>query len=143
MGGAGSQPKELFATRDGGQRWTIISQTYAGVAPVPTPTATGGIGWVPMQGYVIGLTFLDPDTAHLSLARRPTLVKTEDGGRSWTSVVPACERGTCVFDGVIDTQFVSESQGYWIPNFPRAGLYGTNDGGKTSMQVYPPPSDDG
>jgi photosystem II stability/assembly factor-like uncharacterized protein len=76
--GAGSQPKELFGTTDGGLTWHSLSGNLD-IDDFATPRPPGQLGWV---GYVGELYFTSPEDGWMTRGRGG-LSRTADGGITW------------------------------------------------------------
>jgi len=75
-GAMGEEPKSLYATIDGGRRWTIVAET----------TFRRHVrGALPLFGYPGGLDFVNPVTGWV-WESRGNLYATGDGGRTWRSL---------------------------------------------------------
>jgi len=122
---AGSQPKEIFATRDGGQAWVhLAGSTSWRQAPPTSGSLTTG-------GYVGPMVFTSSTEGWMALARLG-LLHSSDGGVTWQSVY---QEG----DGLYAVQFVDPQHG-WAHN--KHTFIATDDGG-SSWRVVPVPTVEG
>ena len=113
---AGSQPKELFHTDDGGKTWTKLAWTHTWN---PTSTAQG----FPDYGYVLddgAMVFTTAQDGWIAMPRGG-LLHSGDGGRTWQRV-PIAD------DDVTDLHFANPNVG-WAGG--PAGVWATSNGGKT------------
>jgi photosystem II stability/assembly factor-like uncharacterized protein len=124
--GAGAQSKWVYATTDRGQTWQLVAATVLGEPVVEGSPARGG--------YVSGFYFADNTHGWITHSRGG-LEATDDGGKTWRGVPfgPGGEQ----FLGIDhfmspDVGFVTSRQGNYT------GIAGTQDGGATWTQVYPP-----
>ncbi|CAM2778927.1 hypothetical protein PASE110613_00300 [Paenibacillus sediminis] len=79
----GRQEKALLRTNDGGSIWKKTMQN-TGYFKAEAPTLYA----IPQTGYLVGMTFTN-NVRGFALTmemRSPRLYKTEDGGRTWTSI---------------------------------------------------------
>ena len=122
--GAGSQPKKLYKTTDGGISWDKISSTS-----IP-PSKSDGL---PMGGYVSDLCFLNEKYGWFTESRGQLFV-TSNGGKNWTMV----DNHPVKEWFMSKPFFVDRSEGY-VLNFEsgRNSLLITKDGGLNWKQVYP------
>jgi photosystem II stability/assembly factor-like uncharacterized protein len=134
---AGSQPKQLYRSSDGGVTWQLRSAA-SGPTTLSRPSATSRA--LPATGYVapfsIGhrnLGVLTPTTAWI-FPSRSDLLKTSDGGSSWEPVPSLASAG---FDsgGAGNVTFLSATDG-WICEYG-IGLWHTEDGTTWSPLAAP------
>ena len=120
---AGNQEKSLFSTSDGGATWNQLSDGASSTVSSISVNRKGMTG-----GYVAakGLQFLSPSVGWLSLGRFG-LLRTDDGGASWTPVAIPNQA-----DGFIAYHFAS-SQVAWALT-PRS-LSVTTDGDASWREV--------
>jgi photosystem II stability/assembly factor-like uncharacterized protein len=124
----GSQSKELYRSSDAGSTWILTASATGLGTPAPADRAANTL---PLGGYIapfsIGhknLAVLSPMTAWL-YPTTASLLKTDDGGRSWTAVpdLVAAGFGSGAPGNVT---FISATQG-WICAYG-VGLWHTTDG---------------
>jgi photosystem II stability/assembly factor-like uncharacterized protein len=116
--GAGSQPKSLYATTDGGDTWTLRSATDF----FRPARAQGNL---PGTGYVAGLSFRTGQVG-LMWAARGGIFRTNTGGLTWSLVLSAEDIG--------DLAWPSSRRIYTLA---RAGVLRSDDGGRTWRAVLP------
>ncbi|MBF6599874.1 MAG: hypothetical protein IVW36_05130 [Dehalococcoidia bacterium] len=117
---AGSSEKYLFRSTDGGDTWTLISQTTLGA---PTPQA--GVGAMPNGNGVTALFFQDASKGWLGLSSPgANFYRSQDGGVNWTEVAgvvpPAVPVRSISFSSATDGAVTTA-----------AGTWTTTDGGTT------------
>jgi len=124
----GSQSKELFRSTDGGTTWALTAAATGLGTPAPADPAANSL---PLGGYIApfsvghkNLAVLSPTTAWL-YPSRASLLKTDNGGRTWMAVpdLVAAGFGTGSPGNVT---FISATQG-WICAYG-VGLWHTTDG---------------
>jgi hypothetical protein len=114
---AGSDDGRLHVTRDGGKTWTSVEKSVTGV-----PAGT----WVPH----IEPSRFDPGTAfvvfdnHRRSDFKPYVYRTDDFGRSWSSLASPELRGYCL----VVRQDVARKELLFLGT--ELGLYASFDGGK-------------
>ena len=113
------QPKQLYATNDGGASWSLRART------------TNRRGGLPWSGFADGLVLLTPRVAFLSAARAG-IYATDDAGRTWRTVLFSDDAF-----GVADMSWLTPRRGYAV--LDASGLVGTRDGGAHWRQLYPRP----
>jgi hypothetical protein len=130
----GSQPdsdlqsKELFRSSDGGLSWTLTASATGAATPPPAVTQPNSL---PLDGYIAPLTVGHKNLAVASSTTawlypfRVAMVKTETGGRTWTTVSGLDTAGFSS-GGTGNVTFISASQG-WICSYG-VGLWHTSDG---------------
>jgi photosystem II stability/assembly factor-like uncharacterized protein len=125
---AGSQPKQLYRSSDGGVTWQLRAAATGLSTP---PPATASPDALPVTGYVAPVTIghrnlgvLTPTTAWI-FPSRSDLLKTSDGGSSW---VPVASLASAGFDlgAAGNVTFLSATDGY-ICEYG-IGLWHTDDG---------------
>jgi hypothetical protein len=150
QGSAGSQPKELFRSDNGGQSWLLASQangadTAAG-ATTDTGAAAGSSGavnaapaassFLPLAGYIAPFTI---GHKNLAVASATTawlfpgsggVYKTTDGGITWVEV-PDLRHAEFDNGGAADVTFISITTG-WVTEFG-VGLWHTGNGNTWSV----------
>jgi hypothetical protein len=123
----GSQSKELYRSSDAGSTWILTASATGLGTPAPANPAANTL---PLGGYIApfsvghkNLAVLSPTTAWL-YPTTASLLKTENGGRSWTAVpdLVAAGFGTGAPGNVT---FISATQG-WICAYG-VGLWHTTD----------------
>ncbi len=127
--GAGSQLKALYRSDDSGGHWTLISNSGL-------PGGTIAPGHVPAGGYMHDVFFLDELNGWISTTRGG-LIKTSDGGLSWTwvSVGEALSVGD---EFVTSARFFSLDEGYALVSTHDGVLAHTDDAGATWSVTFPP-----
>ncbi|NGZ74616.1 WD40/YVTN/BNR-like repeat-containing protein [Saccharibacillus alkalitolerans] len=113
--GAGRENKTLYRTFDGGESWTPVMRTLGGTQP------NGSYDPLPEIGYLSGMYFDSNGRGYATLLElgRPSLYRTEDGGRNWSKETSffAGENpiGTC--DAYVSgrPQPFEKGKGFWIP----------------------------
>ena len=125
---AGSQSKQLFRSRDGGQTWSLeAAATGLGTPPPPSVPSDP----LPLAGYVAPFTVGHHNLAVASPAAawlfpsRAALYATSDGGVSWDQV-PELAAAGFAGGGEGDITFLSPTDG-WICAYG-IGLWQTTDG---------------
>lgn len=110
QGGVGGQPKQLYASRDGGRTWTLREPERR----------------MPWFGYVLGLQMLADGHGWLLLSRGG-LVITADGGRTWrtASVTPPDEASP------ISASLLDDRTGFALLWDCHPRLVATSDGGRS------------
>jgi photosystem II stability/assembly factor-like uncharacterized protein/DNA-binding CsgD family transcriptional regulator len=124
--GAGSQPKEVFSTNDGGQTWIHLTGSLGfGTGGVPTSSPGQGIS---VGGYVGPVVFTS-DTEGWIASPRGGLLHTSDGGANWSlSLMDDNLSGSGV-------QFVDRDHGWTLDPI---NFWSTSDGGDTWQRTSPP-----
>jgi photosystem II stability/assembly factor-like uncharacterized protein len=124
----GSQSKELYRSSDAGASWVLTATATGLGTPPPVDPADDTL---PLGGYIapfaIGhknLAVLSPTTAWL-YPTTASLLKTENGGRSWSAVPDLVAAGFGT-GAPANVTFISATQG-WICAYG-VGLWHTSDG---------------
>lgn len=122
VAGAGSGPKAISATTDGGKTWKLVA--------ADVPPAGPHIGQILVSGYLTGLS-MRPSGVGFYWAGRGVTEKTVDGGRTWTEIPPASWDVTevlsaCLLDDRNWLALVFDGSA----SAPQA-LEATSDGGRT------------
>ena len=135
----------LYGTQDGGKTWEPIHVTQ-GKFPLKEDQAgwlmendktiyhanKSDSTWVPVLSFG-AINQFDPvsaNVAFLSDKYYGELLKTSDGGKTWTRIVFGDE----IDNNFYHFHFVDEQQGWLASN---KGLFSTNDGGQTWDQIQP------
>lgn len=117
---AGSSEKYLLRSTDGGDTWTLISQTTLG-----TPTPQAGVGTLPNGNGVTALFFQDASKGWLGLSSPgANFYRSQDGGVNWTEV-------TGVVPPAVPVRSISFSSATDGTVTTAAGNWTTTDGGTT------------
>lgn len=144
QGSAGSQPKELYRSDNGGQSW-LLASTAADAATADAATASASAAAaaagpasssIPLAGYVAPFTI---GHKNLAVASATTawlfpgaggVYKTTDGGLTWVEV-PDLRHAEFDNGGADDLTFISGTTG-WVTEFG-VGLWHTDDGSTWSV----------
>jgi photosystem II stability/assembly factor-like uncharacterized protein len=125
---AGSQSKELFRSHDGGATWSLAaSATGLGTPPPPA----GQSNTLPLSGYIAPYSIGHKNLAVASATVawlypfRSDMVRTTDGGATWTTV-PGLNIAGFGSGGPGNVTFISLTEG-WICEYG-VGLWRTSDG---------------
>ncbi len=130
--GAGSAPKDLLATRDGGRTWHVAADTVALGGAIGSDQATLLDFTTPKTGWIAAST----DAA--SSVPEALLYATKDGGETWTPVTlpkAPLTAGLLIAFRAVQLRFQRPEQGLLVYRFvPEGGsaatfCYHTRDGG--------------
>ncbi len=128
QGTAGSQPKQLYRSEDGGLTWRLRASATGLGTPAPASVPPDPL---PLAGYVAPLSIGHRNLAVLSsttawiFGSRADLFKTSDGGSTWVPV-PSLAAAGFAGGGAGNVTFLSATQG-WICEYG-IGLWHTDDG---------------
>jgi Response regulator containing a CheY-like receiver domain and an HTH DNA-binding domain len=119
--GAGSQPKELFSTNDGGQTWVHLTGSLGfGTGGVPTSSPGQGIS---IGGYVGPVVFTS-DLEGWIASPRAGLLHTSDGGSNWS---------LGLMDDNLQTAHFIDAEHGWALDF--INFWSTSNGGDRKSVV--------
>ena len=130
--GAGSAPKELLATRDGGRTWNVAADSVALGGAIGSDQATLLDFTTPRTGWIAAST----DAA--SSVPEALLYATKDGGKAWTpAALPKAPltAGLLTAFRAVQLRFATPSHGLLVYRFVSEGgsaatfCYRTRDGG--------------
>ncbi len=119
--GAGSQPKELFSTNDGGQTWTPLSGSLTADQGIASPGFD-----LPVYGYTGQMVFTS-DIEGWIASPRAGLFHTSDGGANWSL--------SLMDDNLSGVQFIDRDHGWTLDLI---NFWNTADGGVTWQRTSPP-----
>jgi photosystem II stability/assembly factor-like uncharacterized protein len=131
--GAGTSPKTIYETTDGGAKWKVLASTGVGVPGGPSSTNSG----LSVAGYVHTLFFLNREAGWLGVDRGSYFATTDGGVKwqpVWTTMFPPGNNSPSV--GMLSSGF-----GWVVADMNADGLgntlYVTTDQGKHWREVYP------
>lgn len=140
MQGAGTSPKTVYRTVDGGQHWTVAATTgpIGGTPNSPTPTVNSGL---PIVGYLHYLYFGNALDGWIGIDRSG-FFDTTDGGSTWhyawsstfpigTDYAPSLGMLASGFGWLVETDM--KGNGATLTS-----LYTTADNGGKWTEVYRP-----
>ena len=128
QGSAGSQPKELYRSSDGGLTWSLTAQAPGEGSQPPSAVPPSSL---PLGGYIAPLSIGHRNLAVLSSTTAwidpmgTSLYKTTDGGQSWSAVSDLESEGIDGGGGG-NVTFISATQG-WLCIYGM-GLWHTTNG---------------
>ncbi len=117
--GAGSQPKSVYVSQDGGRSWALRAQTWY-------PAAVGSLS---IEGYATTLIVTSSSAALIGSERGGVSISS-DQGRTWSAPDADVVGGTAGL-GVEQLWFVDPSFGWALGGLGSGGptLWATSDGG--------------
>lgn len=121
--GAGSQPKAVYHTTDGGRTWVRLA------ASREWDQTVGQDGGITDSGYLGPMVFTTPRDGWIASARGG-LLHSADGGKTWTPAPIDAHY-------FVDVHFADPRDG-WALSIEDPGLWATSDGGKTWRSIALP-----